>query len=370
MIDTLEQRNTATDPLSDILGQDSAVTILRNALESGRLAGSYLFVGPNGVGKATTALRFAATLCGAKSESDPMYRRVVESVHPDVRIVRPTGKSNTIHVGQLWPRGENREHPSDQAMLRDLHFEPMAGLKRVFIIDGAEGLRGGNEAAGNSVLKTLEEPPPYAHFILTAESASALMPTIISRCQVVRFGLSPADEIETALVTRFNVDAERAHFLSVYCEGRLGYAVVLSRSAQLLAARDELLDLAERSLKAKPIQAFKLAEELRKLAPKLKPDVDGTDSDDKETGSRDATLRALEMLAFYYRDLAAVSAAGVESAGIVNIDRRDRLAQLAAGRSVESVVEQLEKILGIRTAIERNAHGQLALEVLFTQLLG
>lgn len=360
-----------TYPLLDgVIGQESAVTILANAVDNGRLAGSYLFVGPNGVGKATTALRFAAVLCGATSDADPRYRRIVEGVHPDVRVVRPTGKSNTIHVGQLWPRGESRDHPSDQALLRDLHFEPMAGPKRIFIIDGAEGLKGGNEAAGNSILKSLEEPPAYANFILTAESASTLMPTIVSRCQVVRFGLSPAADIERALVDRFAVDPARAHFLAVYCEGRLGHAVVLARSEALMAAREDLLDLAEKSLTGRPIQAFKLAEELRKIAPKLKPDADLGDGDDKEAGSRDAILRALEMLAFFYRDLAAVCAGGGAREGVVNIDRQGSLAKFAAGRDVETIVAQVEKILGIRNAVERNAHVQLSLEVLFTQLMG
>ena len=300
---------STTDLLDGIIGQQSATTVLSNALSTGRLAGSYLFVGPNGVGKATTANRFAAILAGARSENEAIYKRILGGVHPDVRTVKPTGKSNTIHVGQLWPRGENKDHPSDQAILRDLHFEPMAGPKRVFIIDGAEGLRGTNEVAGNSILKTLEEPPPYAHFILIAEALAGLMPTVVSRCQVVRFGLSPADEIEKALGDRFQVDPQRAHFLAVYCEGRLGHAVVLARSTTLMAAREELLDLAERSLTGRPIQAFKLAEELRKIAPKLKPDVDAGDGDDKEMGARDAMMRALEMLAFFYRDLAAVTAA-------------------------------------------------------------
>jgi DNA polymerase III subunit delta' len=364
------------DVLDGIIGQHAAVTVLRNALHSGRLSGAYLFVGPAGTGKATTAQRFAAAMCGAESETDSVYRRVMAGTHLDVRTVQPAGKSHTIHVGQLWPRGENREYPSELAMLRDLHFEPMAGPRRVFIIDGAEGLRGGNEAAGNSILKTLEEPPAYAHFILTAQSQSTLLPTIASRCQVVRFGLAAADEIEKALVGRFNVDAGRARFLSIYCEGRLGHAVVLCRSQELMAAREDLLDLAERTLTARPVEAFKMGEEIRKLAPRLRPatDISGDgagDTEDKETSAREPILRALEMLAFYYRDLAAARAAGASDARIVNVDRRSRLSELAAkARSLESLIGSVETILGIRTAIERNAHVQGALEVLFTQLLG
>lgn len=356
--------------LSGILGQSAAVTVLANAVSSGRLSGAYLFVGPGGVGKASTALRFAAVLCGAQSEDDPICRRVLQGSHPDVRVVAPAGKSHTIHVGQLWPRGESRDFPSDQAMLRDLHFEPMAGPKRVFIIDGAEGLRGGNGASANSILKTLEEPPAYAHFILTASSKSGLLPTIVSRCQMVRFGLSPAGDIEQALVGRFGVDASRAAFLSAFCEGRIGHAVVLSRSREMMQAREDLLDLAERSIPASGVQGFKLAEELRKLAPKLRPNAEPSTSgeDDKDAGAREPVLRSLDMLALYYRDLAALCVGG-PGARVVNVDRRDRLNALAAGRSLDQTVHAIELILGIRGAIERNANVQLALEVLFTQLL-
>ncbi len=359
-----------TGPMSAIVGQEAALTVLKNALESGRLAGSYLFTGPGGVGKATTAMRFASALCGAQAPDDRISRRIDSGAHPDVRVVRPTGKSHTIHIGQLWPRGESREHPSDLAMLRDLHFEPMAGPRRVFIIDGAEGLRGGNEAAGNSILKTLEEPPAYATFILTAESTGTLLPTIVSRCQVVRFGLLPTADIERELVQRFGVPVDKAGFLAAYCEGRIGLAVAMARSTALLAARDSLLDLADRALRARPVEAFKLSEELRKIAPKIKPVEDDTEIDeDKESGARDPILRALDMLALYFRDLAAVCSAGATAARIVNIDRRDRLVAAAGLRTFDQAIAGVQAILSYRTAIERNANTQLALDVLFVSLV-
>ena len=150
-------------------------------------------------------------------------------------------------------------------LLRDLQFEPISALKRVFILHDAEGLGRGGADAGNSLLKTLEEPPAYAHFLLTAASTGGVMPTIVSRCQVVHFGLLPAGEIEDALHTRFGVAPAQARFLSAYSEGRLGRAVALARSPALLSGREALLDLAHDLLTAPPIKSFKLGEEFRKL---------------------------------------------------------------------------------------------------------
>ena len=228
--------------LDTVLGQPYAVRVLENAAADNRLSGAYLFVGPDGVGKATTARQFAKMLCGADSEQSPVSRAINTGTFPDVRESVPGGKSQTYRIGQLWPRSDaGKEFPPEQAVLRDLDFAPINGPRRVFLLQNAEAF---NDASGNSILKTLEEPPPYAVFILTAASVGAVLPTIVSRCQVVRFALLPASAIERALTERFGVDAVPARFLASYCEGRLGRAVSLARSPSLLAAREQFLDWA------------------------------------------------------------------------------------------------------------------------------
>lgn len=357
--------------LSNILGQPYAVTVLENALRDERLAGSYLFVGPDGVGKATAAREFAKSLCGASSDSDLVARSIQAGTFPDVRIITPP-RSGIISIAQVWPRAGHATHAPEAAMLRDLHFEPMAGPKRVFIIEGAEGLGRGGADAGNSLLKTLEEPPDYAHFILTATSLAGLMPTIISRCQVVPFGLLPADEIERTLVQKFDVAAGPAHFLAAYCEGRLGRAVTLARSPSVLAAREELLDWARDLVSAPPIKSFKLGEELRKLAPKLKGAEEDASTEGGETekagSAREPLGRALDLLATYYRDVLAVRLIGETRASLVNLDRRVEIAGAAAHYEPSQLEEAIALTVGIRQAIERNANAQIATEALLTRL--
>ncbi len=344
------------------------MTVLANALRNQTLSGSYLFTGPDGVGKRTTAIQFAKALCGIESRDDARWSQIDKGAYPDVRSVSPMGPSKLIRVGQLWPREGDKDNPAEQSMLRDLAFEPMAGQKRVFLVLGAEGL---NDASGNSLLKTLEEPPAYALFILTAPSAASVLPTIASRCQVVPFTALAPTEIEQALVGRFDVSPGPARFLSTYCEGSLGRAVTLARSPSLLAAREDLLNFCRDLTTASPIKAFRLGEELRKLAPKLQT-AESSDGDAKtdvmEKSVREPLARALEMLAVYYRDLLASRLLGEASAPLVNSDRRMEITG-ASSRHAPEQWEQCIRLIGaVRQAIERNANAQLATDTLLTHL--
>ena len=359
--------------LQDVLGQPYAVRVLENALRDDRLAGAYLFVGPDGVGKATAARQFAKALCGAVSDDDRVARAIEAGTLPDVRSLSPPPSCITS-IAQVWPRAGHKDHSPDNALLRDLQFEPMAAPKRVFLIFDAEGLGRGGADAGNSLLKTLEEPPPYAHFILTAASTGGVMPTIVSRYQVVPFGLLPAGDIESALSARFGVAPAQARFLAAYAEGRLGRAVTLARSPALLAGREALLDLARDLLTAPPVKSFKLGEEFRRLAPKMKAGDEDKDAPEAaeekaaEKTGREPLTRALDLLAAYYRDVLTVGVVGPGRASPVNADRREEIITLAASCPPARMERALALLLDVRQAIERNANSQLALEVLFTQI--
>ena len=351
----------------NILGQPYAVRVLENALHTDRLAGSYLFIGPDGVGKATMARQFAKLLCGASADSDPLARAIDAGTLPDVRSLDPP-PSHITSIAQVWPRPGHKEHPPQDALLRDLQFEPISARKRVFIIHDAEGLGRGGADAGNSLLKTLEEPPAYAHFLLTAASTGGVMPTIVSRCQVVHFGLLPVGEIESVLQTRFGVAPAQARFLAAYSEGRLGRAVALARSSTLLSGREALLDLAHDLLTAPPIKSFKLGEDFRKLAPKLKATGEDEAEGAEEKTGREPLTRALDLLASYFRDVLSAAVMGPARATLVNVDRRNEILGLADRYPTEKTERALGLLLDIRQAIERNANSQLALDVLFTQL--
>ena len=194
-----------------IYGHDAVVEKFRRTLASGRLASSYLFLGPAGIGKRTFALQLAkALLCPNAAEADlsscnrcDSCRLMDAGTHPDVDVVGlPPGKrelSINIFLG-------DREHRHQEGLCHKIGMRPMMGRRRVAIIDDADGL---NTESANCLLKTLEEPPPGAVLILIGTSRSRQLPTILSRTQVVRFEPLADDAVSQLLLEQRFVETEK-----------------------------------------------------------------------------------------------------------------------------------------------------------------
>ena len=202
-----------------ILGQDLAISVLQRAIEEERVSRILPLHRSKTVSVSKPPrLAFTARLCsGDPGGRTPTLAAIQSGTYTDFRSVAPTGASQMISIAQIWPRDGSSGHRPENAMLRDLHFEPIRGKKRVFLIRDAEGLGKGKADSGNSLLKTLEEPPPYAHFILTAETPAAVPQTILSRCQIIRFHRVPTPQIHT-LLERHGIEGHLAEFLAAYSE--------------------------------------------------------------------------------------------------------------------------------------------------------
>ncbi|HVK02875.1 MAG TPA: hypothetical protein VM490_05345 [Armatimonadaceae bacterium] len=356
-------------PLADLIGQDAAVAALKSAIARDAIPQSYLFVGPDSVGKTTAALAFAQALCcqhrtvdGDACGACANCRRIAADEHPDVKRIAPDGEFTRIW--QLWSRPG---HPP--GVLETLSYQPVAAPKRVFLFEKAETF---NEESANSLLKALEEPPGYVHFVLCAPTPTAVLPTILSRCQMVRFRQVPAETIARALEARKALSAEEARVLAAYAEGAPGRALRLAETPELKTQRDALLDLAERIAHSPGIAAFRLAEDLRGAA---KPAGKGKKSDDEDggSGSADRTARgdlgrALDVLCAWYEDLLALALRGPD-APVVHADRRAALQAATARYRPEQLAENVETLFTFRRHIARNANAQLATEVLLLKLI-
>ncbi|TWT49152.1 DNA polymerase III subunit tau [Rubripirellula amarantea] len=184
---------------STLIGHGKIQRWFNAALNNGRLAGSFLIVGSPGIGKRTVATLLARTLLCQKSDPQamnpcgvcPSCQQVIAGTHPDVvRAKKPDGKS-LIPLETLIGPPEAR---MQEGFCRDLRLRPSVGTRKVAILEDADFL---NEEGANCLLKTLEEPPSGAVVILIGTSEQKQLPTIRSRCQILRLGpLSDSDAKE------------------------------------------------------------------------------------------------------------------------------------------------------------------------------
>ena len=173
----------------DILGQERAISLLRSHLESGQVANAYLLAGPEGVGKRRIALEMAKALnCAVTGERPcdtcPSCRQMGRGAHPDLHVLLPGGASDQVKMEDV------------RQLLGRVALRPFSASVQVAVIVGAERL---TEEAANSLLKVLEEPPARSRFFLTTARLSDCLPTIVSRCQLIRCRPLPSDVIARLL---------------------------------------------------------------------------------------------------------------------------------------------------------------------------
>lgn len=233
-----------------IRGAEEPMSRFRRSVERGRLSHAYLFVGPEGVGKKLFARTLAqCLLCDQFADTELAAcgkcsgcRQMLAGTHPDFFLVGcPEGKRELPIDVFLGPR----ERRGQEGLCYDLSLKPMAGDRKVAVIDDAERM---NVESSNALLKTLEEPPPQSLLILIASNSDAILPTIRSRCQQVRFaGLSEQDVAELLLEQDLAANTDEAQSMAALSEGSLAIASQLADPA-LRQLRDSLYDsLAARS---------------------------------------------------------------------------------------------------------------------------
>jgi DNA polymerase III subunit delta' len=207
---------------SDVLGQGPVLEMLRESLAAGTLHHALAFVGPEGVGKRTTALALAARiLCGAARDGDACgecdaCHQVTAGSHPD------------FHREALQPLDEKGRDLRSEVLLSQAHEvqrflggRALTGRKKIVVIDDAEAL---NLEAQNALLKTLEEPPRNSLVVLVCHSAARLQRTVRSRCQRVAFAPLDREIVETILRSRLGLSEADAHLVATYSQGSVAFA--------------------------------------------------------------------------------------------------------------------------------------------------
>lgn len=219
--------------------------MLRRAIQRGRQAHAWLFVGAPGIGKSLFARIFAQCLFCENHEDAELLtcgecsscRQMNAGSHPDYfSIACPEGKTE-IPVEVFFGAKERR---GQEGLIHDLSLRPMASNRRIALIDDANSM---NEEGANAMLKTLEEPPPNSMLILVAENLDAILPTIRSRCQLLRFSSLPTEDVADLLLqTEIASNAEEATAAAGMSDGSLHTAAQLLNPG-LRSLRERLYEL-------------------------------------------------------------------------------------------------------------------------------
>ena len=356
-------------------GQPRAAASLTAALESGP-AHAYLFVGPNGSGKREAARSFGAELLAVGADDPEGVRRRVmrhPSPHPDFVWVEPAGATHLVE--------DIRED-----VIRGAALRPAEGSRRVFVICEAEAMR---EESQNALLKTLEEPGDFAHFLLLASSQDLILPTIGSRCSVIEFsplrpdvvverlGAEPGDPAAVAVARLSGGDLDLARRLldpegsdlRQAAESAARAAVLDSQPAQPWRAMlDYATEAGERAAAEEEARLLELGQGTGRGGQKGKLRADAADQV-KRTARRVRTHSldlGLGLCAAWFRDLAAVAGGGGELA--FNQDRQAELAADAEGLSAGRAAEAVALVNDTRRRLGLNVSEDLALDALWLRL--
>lgn len=355
----------------DLVGQDKAAGFLKTAAASGRISHAYLFVGPPGSGKKSAARAFACALycdddgCGAC----PTCHRIKRGYHPDVHIVSPDGVA-----GYLVP--QVRE------IIHDTNLAPIEGARKLYIIEDADLF---NDASANALLKTLEEPPSDVVLVLLTHSLESVLPTIVSRCQIVRFRRLPPDLAARLLGEQTGADHAEALAAIAAAGGVLGRArdflqspsrraarLLILRTLKDLSVMDDLdvLEAARELLGAvrAPLDEMKAAqaEETREreefLGRQAAKSLEERHKRELTARERDGIAEVLNVAESWLRDCLALSQ-GLEDL-VSNRDVIDAMEEVAVVITPVAASKALSSVNEARRRISYNVSPQLAVEAM------
>lgn len=318
----------------EIRGNTPLVEQLRRSAASGRNSHAYLFLGGAGAGKRLIANTFAKALqCeGEKRPCDSCKscHAFNHGNHPDVIYFQPLKNGKTYTIEDV------REQ-----LLETVDLKPFQYEKKIYIIEKADTL---NIQSQNALLKTLEEPPAHAVFLLLAERAEAFLPTILSRVVVMKIRPLSAETIADYLMQAGHL-AEESHILSAYAQGRIGQALELVEDEGFREMRQDILGKLEALPSMSEGDAYLLAK-----------DLEGYKND----------LRFLDIMELWYRDL--LTAKSLREEGyLIQRDKKDAIFRAAK----EPAALLAKKAAAVRTArmrLAQNANFRLTMEVMLMDL--
>lgn len=322
----------------DMLGHEWAVSLLKEHVVQGGLRHAYLFTGPQGVGRRTLALRMAQAInClqppapGEPCRKCRICKQLERMEHPDLAVEQAEQIGGILKVDQI------------RDLQRSLSLAPYDARYRVALLLRFEEA---NLNAANALLKTLEEPPPQVILMLTADSPESLLPTIVSRCEVVRLRPLALEQVRQGLQDHWELPPEEADLLAHISGGRLGYALNLHTEPDRLAQRGAWLEDHHQMLSASRVQRFAYAETLAK--------------------DKDVLRNVLLTWISLWRDVLLCTAGSFSP--FTNLDHSEEIELLATHFGLDVVHQTIAGLEHTLDLLDRNVNTRLATEVMLLDL--
>jgi DNA polymerase-3 subunit delta' len=317
----------------DVLGHSRPITLLQRAIKNEKVVNSYLFLGNEGIGKKYAALQFAKALncLGGEAKKEDACdhcascKKIDNALHPDVLLIEPEGQY--IKVDQV------------RQMQRQLAYKPYEGRHRVCILTAADRMA---PHIPNTLLKTLEEPPLHTVIILLANNSRFILPTILSRCQPIRFNPLPIPTLSKWLTEGKGVNEAEARLLASLSEGSPGKALEIQEEIRQIPREELLKDwIGLKSLSIEKMWSW--AESL--------------------PSQRENLLLILEVAKTLLRDLVMVKTLKIEPK-LIHSDLLPVMEPMAVKWSLSSLLKRMEILHQTTLAIRANANTNLALEAM------
>ncbi len=325
----------------DIVGQERAIKILTKSLKENRVSSSYIFIGSEGTGKKFTAIEFIkAVNCLNLNKNMEACNNchscngINKQCCPDLKIVKTT--KGSIKIGQI------------REIRKEIELKPFRSKKKVYIIDQAEKM---TLEASNCLLKTIEEPPYYAIIILICSKIDPILPTIVSRCQIINFRLLTSFKIKELLLNKLNnLENDKAEIISKLAQGSIGKAFKLSVDKEYFIRREKMLDYLS------TIITGKYGDDIFTKVEKIMSEIDRIEE-------------ILEMIKLWYRDILIIKNTRNQNY-IVNCDKLEILGKKSQIYSQKMLIDILDYLDQVEEYLTKNANKRLVLERLYIKMVG
>jgi DNA polymerase III subunit delta' len=362
--------------MKDIFCQDGAVASLQRAMASGHVAGSYIFAGPEGVGKFTTARQWAKVLLCEKWGQTPFIEACGKC--DSCRAFEGDGHPDFQHIYkelvEFTREGKGKKTPTSVSIdvVREFLIEkvsqtPKLASRKVFVVSEAEKLQG---PAQNALLKVLEEPPADSHIILLCTKLDKLLPTTLSRCQVVKFGPVSEEKIVEKLGER-GVDKTQARYWARYTDGSLGRSIWWSAlqigEQNCYTIKRQLVSRVASLALADSVDFAAWISEVGKAMVDAWEDETEGDINRSDIG-RGITRGLIYIIATVFTDAMKLSCGAGEE--LINLDQKEEIAKVAGRMDPERCAEVVAEAYKSTNWIESNVNEKLVLEDLLLSIGG